>query len=313
MSAPLPQHGWHAADGTHHDGPLCAGAGDFKVVDCAHCGFKHVLPLPTADELRIIYAHEYYSSEKPLYIARYLQDKAWWDIVYAERLARLEAQLGKGRRRLLDVGSGPGLFLAAARDRDWQGSGIEPSEQAGAYSRDVLGLEVRNLFLDAQTAPGLGRFDALNMGELLEHLPDPASMLRLAHGLLDDRDALCLVVPNDFNPFQEVLQQHAAFQPWWVAPPHHLNYFNGQSLAALVERCGFEVTHSTATFPIDMFLLMGHNYIGNDTLGRQAHGMRMAFERNLVEGGRADLLAQLQERLAELGLGREIVLYARKI
>lgn len=301
-----------AADEHAHQGALCERVGDFSVIDCAPCGFKHVVPLPTADELRETYAHDYYSTEKPLYIQRYLEDKAWWDGVYAERLGRLENLLPAGRRRLLDVGSGPGLFLNAGRERGWQVKGIEPSIQAARYSREALGLDIDHGFLDAGSAPALGRFDALNMGEVLEHLPDPAGMLALAHGLLDDDGVLCLVVPNDFNPFQAILREHCGFKPWWVAAPHHLNYFNAQSLGALVQRCGFEVMQVSSTFPIDMFLLMGENYIGDDVLGRQVHTMRMNFEKNLIDAGRSDLLHQLQASLSNLGLGREVVLIARK-
>lgn len=312
MNVELHQTHWHAADGSLHQGPVHEAVGSFSVIDCEHCGFKHVVPMPTAEELRETYAHDYYSTEKPLYIQRYLEDKAWWDSVYAERLIRLEALLPASRRRLLDVGSGPGLFLHAGRERGWQVKGIEPSTQAARHSREAFGLDIEHGFLDTDTAPALGRFDALNMGEVLEHLPDPAGMLNLAHGLLDDGGALCLVVPNDFNPFQAILRDHCKFEPWWVAAPHHLNYFDAKSLAALVERCGFEVMHVSSTFPIDMFLLMGQNYIGNDALGRQVHKMRMNFEKNLVDSGRSDLLNQLHASLSHLGLGREVVLIARK-
>lgn len=314
MKADLPQMRWLAADGTAHHGPVCEAVHPFSVIECAHCGFKHVVPLPTDDELRTVYSHDYYNTEKPLYIDRYLEDKPWWDGVYAERLERLEALLPAGRRRLLDVGSGPGLFLAAGRDRGWQVTGIEPSERASAHSRDVLGLDVRNLFLDTQTAAGLGLFDVVNLGEVLEHLRDPAAMLALAHGLLAPGGVLVLVVPNDFNPFQQVLHDSMGVAPWWVAPPHHLNYFDPASLSALVHRCGFNVEHLETTFPIDMFLLMGHHYIGNDALGRQAHGMRKTFEMNLqAAGDRGRILkARLHQAFAELGLGREVLLFARK-
>ena len=312
MKQDLPQRRWQAQDGTVHEGPLREAVPHFDVVDCAHCGFAHVLPLPTAEALRDTYAHDYYRSEKPLYIQRYIEDQAWWAGVYRQRLDKLVGWMPAGRRRLLDVGSGPGLFLDAARAQGWQVQGIEPSAQAAAHSRDVLGLDVLNTFLDEQTAPTLGRFDALNMGEVLEHLPDPAAMLGLAHGLLDDGGLLCLVVPNDFNPFQQVLRQHCGTPPWWVAAPHHLNYFNAASLAALVQRCGFEVLETSCTFPIDIFLLMGLNYLGDDARGRQAHGMRMTFEQNLLAAGQADLMDRLYAGFAEQGLGREVVLYARK-
>ena len=314
LSTPArPRHSWTAGDGVVHCGEVLETVNDFHVVSCEHCGFAHVLPLPSAEDLHEIYAHEYYSIEKPLYLARMLEDKAWWEEVYADRFERLEAALApNSARRLLDVGSGPGRFLALGRERGWQVMGIEPSSQAAAYSRDTLGLEIRECFLTPDTAPNLGRFDALNMGEVLEHLPDPAGMLGLAHRLLDDDGVLCTVVPNDFNPVQQLLREQQGFKPWWVAPPHHLNYFDHASLSALVARCGFEVLHVESTFPIDLFLLMGQNYIGNDTLGRQVHGQRKQLEQALLAGGAGELKARLYKAFADCGIGREVVLFARK-
>ncbi len=151
------------------------------------------------------------------------------------------------------------------------------------------------------------------MSLVLEHIPDPAALLALAHGQLDDGGLLCVVVPNDFNPFQLVARDHLEFNPWWVAPPHHINYFNFSSLQKLLERCGFEVIHKEATFPIDMFLLMGDNYIGNDELGRACHGKRKMLELNLSRAGMAEIKRHLYQSLANIGLGREVVLIARKL
>lgn len=303
---------WQDGDRRLHEGAIVQSVEAFDVIECRACGFKHVVPMPTPEELERAYKHEYYTREKPLYIERYLEDREWWDAVYAERYEILERRLGHGRRRLLDVGSGPGLFLANGRQRGWDVRGIEPSREAAAYSTDALGLNVLNAFLDANTAAELGRFDAVNIGEVLEHLPDPAHMLRLAHDLLEPGGILCLVVPNDFNPFQIVLRDYLSFKPWWVAPPHHLNYFDFESLARLVERCGFKVIYQTATFPIDLFLLMGENYVGNDTVGRRCHSKRIRFELSLLSSGMADLKKRLYESFASASLGREILLVGQK-
>lgn len=252
-------------------------------------------------------------SEKPFYIDQYLEDKAWWDAVYAERYDVLEGHLGQRQGTILDVGSGPGLFLALGRTRGWSVKGVEPSIKASDYSQRVLGLDVKNIFLDAKTAPTLGQFDVVNMGEVLEHLSDPAGMLRLVKSLIKKDGLLTLVVPNDFNPLQLILRDHLGFKPWWVAPPHHLNYFSHESLKALVERLGFEVLHMASTFPIDIFLMMGKNYIGNDPLGREVHGLRKTLDQNLFDSGATELRRKLYGAFADLGLGREIVLYARKL
>lgn len=293
-----------------HKGSVVASAQGFDVIECQQCGFKHIVSIPTVEELEHAYRHEYYTQEKPLYIDRYTEDLDWWNTVYTHRYEVLERHLQPAQRRILDIGSGPGYFLLNGKKRGWQVKGIEPSEQAARHSIG-LGLDIENIFFDEKSAPHLGSFDVINMGEVLEHIPQPAELLKLARTKLNSGGMVCLVVPNDFNAFQLALRDQLGFKPWWVAPPHHINYFNFSSLKRLVERCGFEVVLQEATFPIDMFLLMGENYIGNDKVGRECHTRRMNFEKALIAAGQGDTLNQMFATLAQQGLGREVVLFAK--
>jgi len=295
-----------------HHGPIVAAANGFDVIECELCEFKHIVPLPAEEELENTYQHDYYVQDKPLYLEHYNQDIEWWNMTYTERYEMLEQHLQTGRRRLLDIGSGPGLFLQNGQNRGWQVKGIEPSLQAVEHSRG-MGLDVIQGYFSEKTVDSLGQFDAINMSLVLEHIPDPAALLALAYGRLNDGGLLCVVVPNDFNSFQLVARDQLGFKPWWVAPPHHINYFNFNSLQKLMERCGFEVVHKEATFPIDMFLLMGDNYIGNDELGRHCHGKRKTLELNLSRAGMVEIKQQLFQALANIGIGREVVLVARRL
>ena len=291
-----PTRSWEDTAATVHEGLLVTEHAGCEVIECGACGFKHLVPIPT--------------DEKPHYFERHREDLDWWNLAYGDRYDVLEGYLPPDRRRLLDIGSGPGFFLLHGQDRGWEVKGIEPSRQAAEHSSG-LGLDVDNDFYSEDTAPSLGTFDAVNMSEVLEHIPDPAAFLGLVHRHLDEEGMLCVVVPNDYNPFQIVLRDQLGFEPWWVSR-HHINYFDFDSLAALFERCGFEVVHREATFPIDMFLLMGDNYVGNDELGRICHGKRKTFEFNLAAAGMGAVKRDLYERIAAGGLGREIILFGRR-
>jgi 2-polyprenyl-3-methyl-5-hydroxy-6-metoxy-1,4-benzoquinol methylase len=282
----------------------------FTVIDCDACGFKHIVPIPTPAELEHVYGHEYYATEKPLYIQRHLEDREWLDTVYAERYELFERELGAGRRTLLDVGSGPGLFLQHGVERGgWTVRGLEPSSQAAAYSRG-LGLDVTQAFLNAETAAALGRFDVVHLNEVLEHVPDPRGVLRIIDGLLNPGGLVALMVPNDYSPFQAALRA-SGVAPWWVAPPHHVNYFDVASIQRLL-RERFEIVSVETTFPIDLFLLMGDHYIGNDELGRACHAKRKRFELTLAAAGLTPLKQQIYRSLAALGVGRDVFVVARK-
>lgn len=292
-------------------GKKISSSNNFDIIECEKCQFKHVVPLPSEEELEEVYSHEYYTSEKPFYIDLYLEDKDWWDAIYEERYNTLEKLILKSSKSILDVGSGPGLFLALGRSRGWKVKGIEPSKKAANFSRKELNLDIENFFLDEGTAQKIGKYDVVHMGEVLEHLPNPAKMLEISKNILNDKGIITLIVPNDFNPIQKILNKHHGFNPWWVAPPHHLNYFNHKSLKNLVEKVGFKFLKDESTFPIDLFLLMGKNYISNDTIGREVHALRKQLDLNLLEKDK-DFRRNLYDSFKNLGIGREIVLYAQK-
>src|SRR5205085_3797063 len=115
----------------------------------------------------------------------------------------------------------------------WSVRGIEPSSQAVAHSRG-LGLDITQGFLDASIAPALGTYDVDHMNEVLEHVPDPRGLLGIVHGLVEPGGLVALMVPNDYSPIQAALRDACGFSPWWVAPPHHVNYFDVESIQRLV-------------------------------------------------------------------------------
>jgi SAM-dependent methyltransferase len=294
-----------------HSGPIVESRDRFDVIDCTGCGFRHILPIPSQVELEKVYRSEYYTQEKPLYIERNLEDQEWWKVVYDGRFDLFERLLPFSPRRLLDVGSGPGFFLRRGEDRGWQCVGIEPSRKAATFAR-AAGLTVKRAFLSEVSAVEMGTFDVVYMNEVLEHTPDPTAILRQSMELLKPSGLLCIVVPNDYNPLQKALQDVCGFPSWWVAPPHHINYFNVTSVKALVQKVGLEIVDVEATFPIDLFLLMGENYVGNDELGRKCHGRRKNLELNLKKAGLNHLKHTLYHFFAELGIGREVQVIARR-
>ena len=292
-----------------HAGPVLDARDGFEVIDCRGCGFRHVVPLPDGAELATVYRSDYFVRDKPTYIARHREDLEWWRLVYRERLDALAALLPAGGRRLLDVGSGPGFFLHEAAQLGWDALGVEPSAAACAHARS-LGAAVVEEPLTPALAARLGRFDAAHMAEVLEHLADPAAALATVHALLAPGGALCVAVPNDYSAFQLAARRARGLPPWWVVPPHHLNYFDLASLTRLLERTGFAVVDREATFPIDMFLLMGDDYVGDDAVGRACHARRMRFELALADAGAGAVRRELYRAMAAAGVGREIVLWA---
>ena len=97
-----------------------------------------------------------------------------------------------------------------------------------------------------------------------------------------------------------------------LAPPQHINYFNFTSLTNLLEKNGFQILLKESTFPLELFLLMGINYIGNDKVGKKIHKNRIKMEMNFKNGDGVDLKRQIYQYFAKIGIGRTSIIYAKK-
>jgi len=291
-----------------HRGKVLDRKGGFKIIECRPCGFRHTIPLPSDKKLRQLYGESFYTHEKPAYFRDVEEDKEWWFATYHNYYSLLE-KYAHGRK-LLEVGSGPGLFLKCGKARGWDVLGIEPSLAAIKRSRRY-GVKVRQGFFDSKTVADLGRFDVIYMQTVLEHVPDPEAILKLARSKLKRGGLIMVVSPNDYNPLQEILRSGLRFKPWWVAPPQHLNYFNFKSMGVLLKKLRFKIMDELASFPMEFFLLSGENYVENSRVGRACQAKRKIFEEAMYNFS-PESLNEFYRDLAVKGIGRTFVIMARK-
>jgi SAM-dependent methyltransferase len=279
-------------------------------------GYRRLDPVPGEGELSEFYESRYYDSlrERPRGTSlRHLlaggeeseRERAWLHRgLYADVLDMI-ARHAPGRR-VLDVGAGTGEFAAAAGKAGFDCMGIEPSAEAAEAARE-RGLDVRPT--DLAGFSGGEAFDAVVLLNVLEHVPDAALTLRRVGALLGDGGVCFVQVPNDFNPLQLAAQEKLGLPEWWVAVPDHVNYFSFESLPALAERVGFETLELSTDFPMEMFLLMGIDYVSDPSRGGACHEQRVEFDLSLP----ADTRRGLYRSLAEQGLGRQVQALLRPV
>jgi len=282
----------------------------YNIIEDEDCGYFRCDPLPTDEELSDYYQRVFYTSRKPDYFERQKQDEEWWNLVFQGRLERCAALRDGPIERVLDIGCGPGLFLKYCQDQGMDVIGLEPSEDAADFARQS-GVQVISGGYENFSSADLGTFDLIYSNGVLEHLPDPLSFLETCRDGLGENGQCFVSVSNDFNPIQQIWLKMGQ-EPWWLCPPEHINYFSPDSLSALVVKAGLSPQSVTTTFPIDLFLLMGENYLGNEDVGRVCHQRRKTFELGLAAIGESDFKDQLYEKFAELGIGREVDLVAGK-
>jgi SAM-dependent methyltransferase len=193
------------------------------IARCERCGHMQVDPLPAEDELRRAYGEA--GSED------YVGEEAGQRATASALLGRIEAHVAPGR--ILDIGCWLGFLLAEARERRWQPLGVEPSEFASAWAREHLGVDVRTGGVADVPA---GMFDAVVMGDVIEHLVDPGEALRRVRAALSGGGVLALALPDAGS-----LLARAMGRRWWSVLPTHVQYFTRASLTRLLESCGFDV------------------------------------------------------------------------
>jgi SAM-dependent methyltransferase len=290
-----------------HGGSAIDRVGDAAIIDCAVCGFRHVWPLPSESQIREHYRKTHYADGERDRIAYYERDRDWWMLTYGDVIA--EVGQATTRRRLLDVGCGAGLFLEAAALHGFTCVGVEPSAVAAAHCRGKGLTILETEFEGAATLP-VGSADVIHMRNVLEHVREPRALVESAAEVLPPGGLLVAAVPNDYNPVQRAARA-GGVRPWWLAVPHHLNYFDFNSLAGLIESVGFEIVGKTTSFPIDLFLLMGIDYVENPSLGRECHLKRVALETRLEQAGEGAARRALYRAFATAGVGREAIVLAR--
>ncbi|HLW96521.1 MAG TPA: class I SAM-dependent methyltransferase, partial [Solirubrobacteraceae bacterium] len=257
------------------------------------------------EELAEMYAETYYDAN-PGWLAKDRAEQAYWDLEHADKLADWSELLGAPAGTLLDVGCAGGLLLEFAAKHGWSTIGIEPAAEAVEEARS-RGVEVRQgLYDEVPIEPR--SIDVVHTKLVAEHLPDPRAFLRWSAGVLRPGGIVCIHVPNDFNSLQLAARDALGKPDWWIAPPFHVNYFNFSSLERLLAGTGFEPARRDATFPVEWFLLMGEDYVGDDELGASVHRRRMALETRLEA---LSLRRPLHAHLAALGVGREAIVHAR--
>ena len=202
----------------------------FRIVRCG-CGMVYVSPRPGAAALGRYYVRGYYDKpgEDSGGLGRWL-GRAFM----AERVAK--AAGGRGAGRVLDIGCGEGTFLAAMARRGWEAWGVEVSGEGAARAAARPGLRVFNKPLE-ECGLSAKSFDLVTLWHSIEHVEDPAALLRLVAGLVKDDGRVFLAFPN-----AESWDLRLFGARWFhLDPPRHLHYFSPATMGRLLASCGLKV------------------------------------------------------------------------
>jgi 2-polyprenyl-3-methyl-5-hydroxy-6-metoxy-1,4-benzoquinol methylase len=146
--------------------------------------------------------------------------------------------------RLLDVGSGLGYFLKiASAYSSWEVFGYEISETAVNYSRNKLGLT--NVYCgkveESKFSPN--SFNIITLWDVIEHIPNPNSLLTSLASILAPDGFLFLHTPNVLIqlPKARLKKLLKGMRPGisYLEAKDHLNIYSTKTITLVLRGAGF--------------------------------------------------------------------------
>lgn len=281
-------------------------------------GYISTSPLPSEKELRKLYVDYYYQDPKS---SSYQIEYDELEIRYKELecnklIYALDMAQEVTGKTFLDVGSGEGFLLNATDKKGLKVTGLDFSSfgMEKFFPHLTPHTIVGDIYesLDMLIAQGK-RFSMCTSTNVLEHVLSPKLFLSSIKKVMEPDGVLAIRVPNDFSDIQKLsLKSGMIDSEFWFVPPHHLNYFNTDTLPAYMKINGFEVIDSFTDFPIDIYLLhKGSNYIKDPLCGSDANRARINHDLMIYKENGMDNYLNYYRAMFNVGIGRNITIIAR--
>jgi SAM-dependent methyltransferase len=205
----------------------------YRMVRCTTCGLVRSDPVASPDTLSSLYQESGFDYDEEVGNLR---------ATYGRYLARLAGYVGP-RPELLEVGCGNGFALDEALSRGFHSvRGVEPSTAAvaGAAPR------IRPFIICDILRPNLfepGRFDAVCLFQVFDHVPDPGGLLEVCRTVLKPGGHILILNHNVEAVSARLLRRRSP-----IVDIEHTYLYSPATLARLGAAHGFEVRESGAVW-----------------------------------------------------------------
>lgn len=210
-----------------------------RIVRCRSCTHQYPNPMP----FPAVDLDEIYTDTDEYFKRHNLEAKKNTSL---KLMKEFERRLGR-KGDFLDVGSGRGELIWAARERGWNWRGVDPSRHFVEFGKETLGIEGTVGTISDANFPDAS-FDAVAMGGIIEHLYNPDEVLREIQRVLRPGGWLYFDAPNEDGLYMTVgnLYMKLRRKDWVVVmaptfPPYHVQGFNPESLKYLLNKLNFSL------------------------------------------------------------------------
>jgi SAM-dependent methyltransferase len=180
-----------------------------------------------------------------------------------------------GRGRLLEIGCGPGELLAVASDMGLEAVGVDANSSVIDYCRNNPDLDDVDLHQGELQEIDLKKdsFDFIVMSHLIEHVPDPSSLLQSVNELLKPSGVGYIGTPNAASyaegPIRSQFGGHMSLD--------HKVIYSPDSLVQLLSNEGFrQIRTDTSIAKTDVLFSV-------KTFMLRATGLKSSYQQKRVE------------------------------
>ena len=146
------------------------------------------------------------------------------------RASRVNNFFSEHNPKVLDVGSGIGVFLFEMKKKKWQVTGVEMDKRYVDYCRKFHNLQIYRKELSQFKTKK--KFDLITFNKVLEHVRNPTKLLNASKNFLNKNGIVYIEVPDIKAKTGGKNRQEFCID--------HLHVFSVNSLKILAEKCGFK-------------------------------------------------------------------------
>jgi len=228
------------------DEPLCD-----PLVKCSTCGFMFVSPRVKPG----IVLESYQNAVDEVFVSQASSREK----TFKRCLNILQDIWKKPPGRILDIGTANGSFLKASKDAGWEICGCEPNRWLADWCKKNYGIEITKGTVFDITAQEES-FDVITLWDVIEHTPDPKSVLERCSKLLKKGGLLAVNYPDAGSWITRLMGQK-----WVFYLSVHYFYYTRKTITLALEKAGFEVVKIRPHFQsleLDYILFRASAYIG---------------------------------------------------
>lgn len=283
-----------------HDGDFAFQKSGFTYKSCSNCLTLFCSPRPSALSFARYYTEapssKYWATTFYKQTAKARKEKLWKPKAFFV-LEKLK-EYGSNEHQVIDIGGGYGLFGEEIREQSSRDPIIiEPAPHLAAVCREKS-LKVVEKFLEdclSNDFPDGPR--AFVSFELFEHLHDPQQFLSCVLNFMTKGDIFIFTTLSGTGVDIQLLWKNSKS----VSPPHHLNFFNPNSIKLFLEKMPVEILNVTTPGKLDL-----------DILANSLPLIKDRFWKSLIENSNPEELTVWQQFISEMGRSSHMMVVLRK-